>query len=479
MTLRLGPFVHSDRAAVAVLAVGALDLGVEQFAILPILPAIQQAEGASITSTTWLVTGYLLAAVVSAPIVGRLGDMYGRRRLLLFAVAAFAVGSVVCAISGSMTGLITGRVVQGLGAGLGPLAIGIARDRAPRSRAPVWIALLIGTAGAGAAVGLLLGGVLAEHVSVAAVFWVMFGAAAVLFAAVVVFIPESNPDASTRPDWPGGLLLTGSLVTALVAISQGNTWGWGSARVVGLLVASVMLLIAFAGFERRCPAPMVDVRLLRRRSAWSANLAAFSIGFGLFIAGVLIPRIATLPTESGYGFGLTYTQTGLLLLPGALAIVGGGWTSGALVRRLGCRVLVASGAIVAALGYALLAFERDSVAAVLFANVPVGFGIGLTIASITNLVVGSVDDTHTSVFVATTAVSRSVGAALGAQIAAAVVISAGLTSSGFPSAKGFTSGFVLGLIAALGALAATLAIPSRTTDPVVERMPAGTARATV
>jgi MFS family permease len=465
-----GPFVRRDRAAAWVLAMGALDFGLEQFIILPILPAIQSSEGASITATTWLVTGFLLAAVAAAPIFGRLGDMYGKRRLLLVAVALFVVGSLICAVSDSITGLIAGRVVQGMGAGLGPLAIGIARDRAPRGRAPVWIGLLIAVAGAGAAVGLLLGGILADHASIAAVFWVLFGLGVVLFACVVVFVPETPAHGTTRPDWIGGLLLAAALVTFLLPVSQANRWGWTSTEVLSLMVFSVILVFAFVAFESRSAAPMVDMRLLSRRPAWSANLAAFAIGFAFFTAGVIIPTISTLPTASGYGFGLTYAETGLVLVPGALAIVAGAWSAGLLIPRIGARILVGCGALSAATGYALLAFEHGSVAAVVLGNAPVGLGIGLGVASLTNLVVRSVDDANTSAFAATTAVSRSVGAALGAQIAAAIVISAGVVD-GYPAAPGFTGAFVLGLIATLVALAATIAIPARRTDPLISGAP--------
>jgi MFS family permease len=478
MALRAVPLIRSDRAAASVLVVGALDLGLEQFMILPILPAVQQAYGASITATAWLVTGFLLAAVVSAPVLGRLGDMYGKRRVLLVAIGAFAIGSLVCALADSVAGLIAGRVIQGVGAGLGPLAIGIARDRAPPGRAPVWIGLLIACAGAGAAVGLVVGGVLAQHVSVAAVFWVLVGIACVLFVGVVLFVPESPAGSSSRPDWIGSLLLTAALLAFLLAVTQGNTWGWDSWRVVTLLVVSAVVLVAFVVFERSSPAPLVDMRLLAQRPAWSANLVAFSLGFALFIAGLVVPRIATLPTDSGYGLGLTYAQAGLVLLPGALGIVAGGWAAGVLVRRVGARLLVASGALVAAVGYAGLAFDHGSVAAVVVANLPVGLGIGLAFATLTNLVVRSVDETRTAVFAATVAVSRSTGAALGTQIAAAIVIAAGV-SSGYPVDRGFTGAFVLGLVAALVALTATAAIPAPRADPLVADPSAASSAAAV
>jgi Na+/melibiose symporter-like transporter len=312
--------------------------------------------------------------------------------------------------------------------------------------------------------------VLAEHASVSAIFWLLFGVAAVLFAGVVVLVPETPRGASTRPDWIGSFLLVGALVSFLLAVSKANAWGWSSAKVVILIVAAVLLLIAFIAYERSTAAPLIDMHLLARRPAWSANLVAFAMGFALFIAGIVVPQIATLPSASDYGLGLTYTQTGLVLLPGALAIVVGGWAAGVLVGRLGARSVVAVGALAAAIGYAFLAAADRSVAVVVIGNVPVGLGIGLVFAALTNLVVHSVDRGSTSAFAATTAVSRSTGAALGTQIAAAIVISAGAFGQ-FPADEGFTRAFVLGLIAAVVALGATAAIPASSSDPLVARSP--------
>ena len=451
-----------------VLVVGALDAGLEQFMVLPILPAVQREIGVSLGASAWLVTGFLLAAVVAAPLFSRLGDMVGKRRVLLASIGAFAAGSLVCALTDSLAGLIAGRVLQGMGAALGPLALGLARDRAPRDRAPIWIGLLIATAGAGAAVGLLLGGLLVDHGSVAAVFWFLFAFAAALILMVWRLVPETATRDTARPDWWGGLLLALGLLSLLLAISQGNRWGWSSVRVVLLVTSAAVLLAVFVVVERRAAAPLVDMRLMAQRPTWSANLAAFAMGFSLCIAGVIVPQIATLPESSGYGFGLTFTQTGLVLFPGAVAILLGGWASGSLVRLLGARALTAIGAAAAAAAYAVLALDHDSLASVVAANIVLGAGIGLAFAAITNLVIGSVDRRQTSVFAATTAVSRSGGAALGAQVAAAIVVAAGLAESGFPADRGFMGAFALGLVASIVALAATIAIPARTGDPLVQ-----------
>ena len=191
-----------------------------------------------------------------------------------------------------MTALIAGRVLQGMGAALGPLAIGLARDRASKEQAPVWIALLVAAAGTGAAVGLLLGGVLVDAFSVAAVFWFLLAVAVGLFLAILVFVPETPVRESVRPDWAGGLLLATALLAALLAVSQGNTWGWGSARVVTLVAVSAIVFAGFVVVERAVSAPLVDMRLMARRPVWSANLVAFAMGFALFIAGVVVPQIA-------------------------------------------------------------------------------------------------------------------------------------------------------------------------------------------
>ena len=326
--------------------------------------------------------------------------------------------------------------------------------------------MLISAGASGAAIGLLLGGVLVESVSVSAVFWFMFAIAVGLLLAVAAFVPESPPRDSPRPDWAGGLLLTTALLALLLAISQGTAWGWGSERIVTLIALSVVLIAGFVVLERTVSAPLVDMQLLAQRAAWSANLVAFAMGFALFIAGVVVPQIARLPAASGYGLGLTFSQTGLVLLPAALASMVGGWTSGALVQRTGARTLVRLGAVMAAVGYAWFALDHGSVGAIAAANVPLGFGIGLTFAALTNLVVHAVNEQRTAVFAATVAVSRATGNALGVQVAAAVIVSAGVVAPGIPAERGFTGAFVLGLIAAFVALMATIAIPHRRRDPL-------------
>jgi MFS family permease len=460
-----------------VLAAAGLDLGLEQFMIVPILPAVQEQYSASLATTAWLVTGFLLASVATVPLLGRLGDLYGKRRIVLIALVAFGAGSLVCALADSVELLIAGRVVQGAGAALGPLGIGLARDHTAPDRVAARVGVLVAGAGAGIAVGLVLGGVLVDVASVSAVFWCLFGLAGALLIAIWYVVPETPVRATGRVDWAGALLLSGGLVAAALAISKGNDWGWGSWEIVGLFGASAVLLVCFAFAERSVPAPLIDAALMRRRPVWSANVVAFALGFALLLAAVVVPQLGALPRESGYGLGLTATQIGLVLLPSGLAIVVGGWASGVLVSRTGARFLAAAGAVLASGAYALLVVWHESVGWVAAASALLGIGIGVGFAAAVNLVVHAVDEARTGIFASTVSISRVTGAALGGQIAAAVVVGAGVTQQGFPAESGFTGAFTLGLVAALGALLATATIPRRSVDPSAGAVLPGAERA--
>ena len=449
------------------LGLAMLDLGLEQFMIVPLIPAVQQAEQTSLTTAAWLGTGFSLAMVATAPILGRLGDMYGKRRLLLVALAAFALGSLVCALSDSIEGLIAGRVIQGSGAATAGLATGLARDLLPRERVPVVVGFLVAAAAAGGAVGLVLTGLLVDHVSVDAVFWFLFAFAVVLAPLVWAAVPETRLRDRVRPDWIGGALLSSGVLAALLGISQGNQWGWSSARVLGLFVLAGVLLAVFVLVERIVRDPLVDIRAMTRRPLWGASVAAFSVSFAFFIFLLLVPQIATLPHVSGYGLELTITETGLLVLPGALASIAGGWLSGRLVATTGARLLVAAGSACAAAAYVSLALWHGGVGAIAVAVAALGLGIGLAVAAIVNLVVDAAGERRTSVSVAVNFVVRTIGAALGIQVAAAVLTGADRVGP-FPAESGFTNGFVLGAVAAAVAVAATIAVPRRSADPLVD-----------
>ncbi|MGH2930297.1 MAG: MFS transporter, partial [Solirubrobacteraceae bacterium] len=348
----------------------------------------------------WLLTGFLIAAAVVTPLAGRLGDSFGRRRVLLASLGCFALGSLVCALAGSVGALVLGRVIQGLGAGMAPLALALAREHVNPERVPTAVGLLIASASTGTVAGLLLAGVLVDHISVKAIFWLLFAVAAVLAIAVRLAVRESSDRGHPSIDLAGALLLAGSLACVMLAISHGNQWDWGSPRTVVLFAAAVLLAGAFWVRERTAVEPLLDPRVLAVRSIWSANLAMFALGCSLLISLTLVPLIGGYPKITGYGLALSTTQIGLVLAPSGLATIAGGLLGGRLIGRTGARAQAMLGAACAAITYMLLAAVPWTVSALVLELIPLGFGVGLALGAVTDLIVLSAPGERTGATVA-------------------------------------------------------------------------------
>ena len=460
------PIVPADapslsRAGLLVLAFGTLDFGLESSIVLPGLPALAQHYSASLIAASWLATGFLLASVVAVPLFGRLGDLFGRRRLLLVGVGAFAVGSLVCALAESIGVVIAGRVMQGVGAAVGPLALGIARDALPPAMLTRGIGILVGAAGAGAAIGYLAGGVLIDQGSVSSIFWFLFVVSVGLFVAAAVLVPAPPPVHAPVPvDIAGAALIGAGLAALLLAVSKGNAWGWDSPGVVALLVGSGLLLAAFAFWERRVAHPLVDLDFVRGRPFAHANGCAFAVGFALALVVIVVPQIAALPAVTGYGLGYTPTQIGFLLLPMALSSIGAAWVGGRVVEVIGPRAVVAVGCAVAVAAYGLLIAAHTTAAAIATATGALGVALGLTVTGIASVVVHSAPLDKTSVAAAVNGIVRTTGSAVGAAVTAAVITGAGLVGP-MPAEAGFSRSFAVGAIASACALIASLLLPRR------------------
>ena len=348
------PASHNDRPhttrTLLILGVAALAFALAQTTLVPALPELMRALDTDESGVSWTLTGYLVAAAVFTPLVGRLGDMYGKRRMLVVSLLAFSAGSVVAAVSASLWIVVSGRVVQGIGGGIFPLCFAIIRDEFPRERVARGVGLMSAIAGIGGGIGLVLGGVLVDQVSYHAIFWL--GAVMGIGAAVStqLFVPESPIRTPARLDVRGALVLAVGLVLPLIAISQAHDVGWGSARTLGLIGAGLVVLVFWVWLERRTPQPLADVALLARPTVLITNLTTLLVGFGMFGAFILIPQLAQTPTSTGYGFGVDATRAGLLLVPGCLAMLALGPLSGILGSRVGNKVPLAIGAFLTAAG---------------------------------------------------------------------------------------------------------------------------------
>ena len=443
-----------------VLTLGALDFGLEQSIVVPALPRLATHYDASLTAVSWLVTGFLLASIVSVPLVGRLGDIYGKRRMLLLSLAAFALGSLVCALTDSIEVAIAGRVLQGVGSGVGPLAYGLARDLFRPEFLPRAIGAVVGAASAGGAIGYLLSGLLVDAFGPTSVFWFLCLLPLVLGPAVFLFVPESPIRAAVRVDVRGAVLLAAGLALLLLGISKGREWEWTSGLTLGVFAAAFALLVAFVLVETRVRDPLVDLRLLVTQPFTSAYACSAAFGFAFVLAVFMIPPLVAAPESTGYGLGLDTLEVGLVLFPTGLVTMVSAWISGRLVDRVGSRALVATGAVVGIAGFTWLALVHDSAVALGFGSAVIGVGWGTVLTGVASLVVRSARHDQTSIAVAANVVVRNTSVSIGTQVGFAIVAAAPVVA-GFPAESGYTNVFWMGAAGAGVLLASSLLLRGR------------------
>ncbi|HYH62297.1 MAG TPA: MFS transporter [Solirubrobacterales bacterium] len=443
----------------AVLVIAALAFALQQTMVAPALPAIQEDLGASATTVTFVLTGFLLTASVSTPIIGRLGDMFGKERMLVICLIMFAAGSLVCALSHSIEVLIAGRAIQGSAAAVFPLSFGIIRDEFPAEKVGMGIGLISATFGIGGGAGLVLSGLIVDNVPYEWIFW--FALPAILIAIVMtfLFIPESPIKSPAKIDWGGAALLSTTLVCLLVGVSEANSWGWGDTRIIGLFAASLIASVTWVRYERGQPQPLVDISMMRERAVFTTNATALLVGFGMFGSFILIPMLVQLPSESGVGFGATVTEAGLFMAPSAAIMLFAGPLAGWLGSRVGSRTPLMIGTALIVVSFAVLAAFHETRGWIYASSAILGLGIGFAFASMANLVVEAVHPSKTGVATGINTIMRTIGGSLGGQIAATIVAAHVVASTGFPSAEGFELAFALSAGVMVLAFLAAFAIP--------------------
>jgi len=441
------------------LSLGGLAFAVLQSLVAPAMSTIGHELNASTSDISWVLTAYLLAASVLTPILGRLGDMVGKRRVLIGVLAVLAVGTLLAALAPNLTVLILARVLQGAAGAILPLSIGIVRDELPREKVGVTVGLLSAIFGVGAGVGIVAAGPIVEHLSWHWLFWLPLVLVVVALLGVIFGMPESPVRTPGRLDVLGAAILSVSLVSLLLAISKGQTWGWGEPKTIGLLALGVVALVVFVVVELRVKEPLVNMRLITLRGVWATDLVALILGFAMFGTFVLVPTLLELPAATGYGFGKSVSEAGLFLLPTVLTMIVFGPLAGLLDRRFGPKLPMFLGAVAVTGAFVVPALMHDAVWQVLASGVLTGAGIGLAFAAMSNAIIESVPATHTGEASSVNTIARTIGSSIGTAVVAAVITS-NSTAQGLPTDKAFTSGFwVCAGVAALGILAA-LALPA-------------------
>ncbi len=453
--------MHSEtdhtRAVFVALLIAGMAYALSQTVVAPALPELEKEFSANASSIAWVLTGYLLAASVATPIIGKLGDLYGRAKVLTLVLLVFALGSAICALATTLPILVAGRVVQGVGGGIFPLAFGIIRDTFPQDRVATAIGGISATFGIGGGVGLVVAGLVVDALGASWLFWLGLLA---LPAAWVIWrdVPRAHTRADTRIDWIGAVLLSAALICLLYGLSQANAWGWGSFGVISLSALGLVLAVFWVWLELRVDQPLVDIRILRRRPVLMTNINATLVGFAMFSSFLLIPQLAQTPERLGYGFGATVTGAGAIMLPStAVMLVAGPW-AGRLARH-SSRLPLVLGSAVLSFAFFFLAAAHGSVWNVLLGGAFMGLGVGFAFASMANIVVESVPRDEVGVATGINTIMRTLGGALGAQLVATLLTSETIAGSAIPAEAAYTYAFLAAAIAAAFATVAALTIP--------------------
>ncbi|MCT9139476.1 MFS transporter [Streptomyces violarus] len=457
------PAPPRSNAVVGVLALAGIVVSLMQTLVIPIVPELPRYLDASPSNAAWAITATLLAAAVATPVVGRLGDMFGKRRLLLVSVVLLVAGSVVCALSDSLVPMIAGRTLQGLAAAVVPLGISIMRDVLPAERLAGSTALMSASLGVGGALGLPAAAFIADHYDWHMLFWISAALGVVALALLVLIVPESKVRTGGSFDLLGSLGLSTALVSLLLAVSKGGDWGWTSGTTLGLFATAVLVFLLWGRYELRTAQPLVDLRTTARRQVLFTNLASVALGFSMFAMSLVLPQVLQLPEQTGYGLGKSMLAVGLILAPQGLVMMAMSAVSAALTKAKGPKVTLMIGAVVVAAGYGLSIALMSEVWHIVLVACVIGGGVGFAYGAMPALIMGAVPASETAAANSLNTLMRSMGTSFASALAGVILaqMTTGFGGHALPSENGFKTVMALGSGAALLAFFLASFLPRR------------------
>ncbi|WP_371483842.1 MFS transporter [Kitasatospora sp. NBC_00315] len=429
----------------------------------PLVPTIAAVNHVSLSDAQWSLTITMLVGAVATPTMGRLGDGPRRRQVIIGATAVVLLGSVLAALPLGFPLLVVGRALQGVGLGLTPLTIATARDSLPTERSRPTVAMLSITTVAGVGLGYPLTGLITQSLGVHAAFW--FGAliSALALLAAVLALPSTSHRKAQPLDVLGAVLLGVVLAGLLLVLSEGDTWGWGSPRLIGLAVGSVVLLVWWFVHQLRTAHPLVDLRLVRNRVVLSTNVTGLIAGVGMYLLMAMVTRFVQTPSSTGYGFGASVVVTGLVLLPFSVASVAASRVVPVLARRTSSAAVLPVGCAISMVSMLIFLFARGSLWELFLAMAVAGLGVGCTFAVMPGLIVGAVPESETGSAISFNQVLRYVGYSTGSALSAAVLQAHTPAGQRLPSDSGYTAAALLGCAVWVVTLVVTIVLPRRRT----------------
>lgn len=446
---------------VAILAFTGILAALMQTIVIPLIAELPILLNTTSNNASWVITSTLLSAAITTPISGRLGDMFGKRLILIICVVILAVGSVICALTSWLPLFIVGRVLQGAATSVVPLGISILRDELSPQRVPTAIALISATLGAGASIALPLSAYIAQNFSWHIMFWAAAGVSVVSLIGIITFVPESPTKDIGRFDYVGAIGLSIGLCLFLLPITKGSLWGWGSPTVIGMLVSSLVVLVAWVMFEMRTAHPMVDIKVSASRPVLLTNIASILAGFAMFTNNLILPQLLQSPTSTGYGLGQSIFIAGLCMAPGGFVMMLLSPVAGLISTKFGPKFTLIGGLAIITSGYTMASFFMSEVWELVLLSAINGAGVGLAYAAMPALIMAVVPVTETAAANGLNTLMRSIGTSTSSAVLAVLLTSMTMTAAGHdvPTRQAFHVSFVVGACVALLGIVVSIFIP--------------------
>ncbi|QFQ96844.1 MFS transporter [Streptomyces phaeolivaceus] len=450
-------------AIVPVLAFAGIVVAVMQTLLVPVIKDLPQLLDTSPSNATWVLTSTLLSGAVATPIMGRLGDLFGKRRMLLASLSVMVVGALISGFTSALVPMIVGRTLQGFAMGAIPLGIGLMRDELPRERLASAMALMSSSIGVGGGLALPLAAAVAQNTDWHVLF---FGAAALGVLAIVltlVAVPETRTRAQGTFDHLGALGLSAGLVLFLLPITKGSDWGWTSPATLGLFGASAAVLLLWGVLELRIPAPLVDLRTTARREVLLTNLASIMVGVSFYVVSLVLPQLLQLPSSTGYGLGQSMIVAGLCVAPLGLTMMFTAPVYARISAKYGPKSTLILGLLIIGIGYGAGLGLMSAAWQTVVVSVVLGAGIGLAYSSLPALIIGAVDASETGAANGLNTLMRSIGTSVSSAVIGMVLANTANHVGGVavPTMHGFRISFLIATAAVAVGLLLAVFLPSR------------------
>ncbi|MEW2397097.1 MFS transporter [Streptomyces sp. NPDC046862] len=457
------PTRRASGAVVPVLAFAGIVVAVMQTLLVPVIKDLPTLLDTAPSNATWVLTSTLLSGAVATPIMGRLGDLYGKRRLLVLSLAVMVVGALVSALTSTLLPMIVGRTLQGFAMGAIPLGIGLMRDMLPRERLGSAMALMSSSIGVGGGLALPAAALIAQHSDWHALFYGAAGLGVLAIALTLLVVPESPMRAEGSFDVLGAFGLSTGLVLFLLPITKGSDWGWTSGTTLGLFAASALVLLLWGIFELRTKAPLVDLRTTARPAVLFTNLASIMVGVSFYVVSLVLPQLLQLPTATGYGLGQSMVVAGLLVAPLGLTMMFTAPVYARLSAKYGPKVTLILGMLIIAIGYGAGLGLMSAAWQSLVISVLLGAGIGLAYSSLPALIIGAVPASETGAANGLNTLMRSIGTSVSSAVIGMVLANTANNVNGvaIPTMHGFRVSFLIATAAVALGLVLALFLPGR------------------